>query len=105
VPTNPEQRDKPNLGPKPPPADAQPAVEEDHDQREHGDPLDVLDRELATETRNEMHRQRGCEQEDRRRRHRDPLAQLVREDRKGEDRRDDEHDQAEMCDLAHWRRA
>ena len=44
---DPECEDRPDRAPKPAQADVKPAVEEDHEERDDGDPLDVLDGEHA----------------------------------------------------------
>jgi hypothetical protein len=102
---HPERRDRHHRPAETRPSDPHAAVEEDDDQGQHRDPLDVFDRELPPQAREDLRRDRGREQEDGRRGDRDLLADPVREDGKREDRRDDEDNQAEMGELAHGQRA
>ena len=50
---------------KPPPADVHPAVEEDHDQRDHAEALDGEDRQRRPQAREQLGGDRRAEEEER----------------------------------------
>ena len=73
-----------------PPADVHAAVEQDHDQRDHRDPLDRDERDRVLEARRHVRGDRGREQEQRGTRDREPLGDRPPEERQREPGRDDE---------------
>ena len=87
---------------EPLPADMHPAVEQDDGQRDRDDPLDGGDRQL-TQRRQDIRGHRRRDQEDRRRRDPDPLADPVEQDRCDDRRADDQHQEREVFDIAHRR--
>jgi len=72
-----ERGDLDRRGTEAPPTDLHPAVEEDGDQGDGADPLDLADRDVIRERREEVGRERGGKQEDRRAGQGEPLGQLA----------------------------
>ena len=81
--------------------DARAAVEEDRDQRERGDPLDVLEREQAREPVGELGGDRRDGQQQRRRGEADPGGDDPNQDRDRERPGDDQDDPPEIEDVVH----
>ena len=102
-PRDPERRDRQRSPAESPPADVHAAVEEDDDQGHDADPLDVVDRDHGGEPREEVRGERRSEQEERGRRHREALRELVRPERREEAGRHDQDDRPEFVELAHRR--
>src|SRR5581483_7952660 len=92
-----ERDDRAAGAPEAAPADREPAVEEDHDQRDRRDAFDGADRDR--ERREEVGGDGGRDQERRRRRDEEALAQLRRQERRRERARDDEDREAERSQL------
>jgi hypothetical protein len=79
-----------------------PAVEQDDGQRYRYDPLDGGDRQL-TQCWQDIGGQCGRDQEDRRRRDPNPLADPIEQDRCDDRRSHDQHQEREVFDIAHPR--
>ena len=97
----PDREDRGGGRAEPAPADVHAAVEEDHDQRDDRDPLHRLDRHRVVDLRPDDGDRRSRDQEDRRRRHRNPLGQRRRERRDREAGGHEKNDGAEVGDLGH----
>ncbi len=96
-----EHRDRRRGRAKPPGADAHAPLEEDHDQRQRGDLLDVLERQHVREPRREIGGD-GCDdQQQRRRREADARGGDADDDRDREPGRDDQDDLAEVEQVLH----
>ena len=74
----------------------EPAVEEDHDERDHDDPLDLHDRERVTHRRHELGDERSADEEESGVGDREPIAEAHPEERHEDRRGDREHDHAEV---------
>ena len=96
-----EREDRHRRDPESAPADESPAVEEDDDQGDDGDPLDFKDRKALRELREDVGCDGGQEQEHRRLRHREALVQLRREQSEEQTACKDENDRPERCQFVH----
>ena len=96
-----EREDRREGAPEAPPADVHAAVEEDDDQRDHGDPLHREDRDLLVEAREEVRDDGGHDEKDRRRRNRNPRRQASSRERRAQRRPEGEEDGGEVGDLGH----
>ena len=81
-----EREDRDDRAAEAPPADVHAAVEEDHDQGDHGEPLDGHERDRIPEPREQVRCDCGCDEEERGARDRDPLEDASPEEREREAR-------------------
>ena len=100
---DPQRENRPGGSPKAPPADVHPAVEENHDQRHDRDPFHGPDRDVGIDRRPQVGDDRRGNEEDRRRRHRNAIADPRREHPEREPACDEEKDSSEVGDLSHGR--
>jgi hypothetical protein len=98
---NPKGEDRRSGRTEAPPANVDAAIEENDDQSNHRDPLDRPDRHRLVHARPDIRDRRGAEQKERRRRHRNTLGQLRRQDGEREARCNEENDAGEVADLGH----
>ena len=83
------------------PADVEPALEEDHDQRDDADPLDGDEGDLVVDPRHEVGDHRRGDEEERSARDRQPFGDRPAVQRQRDPAGDDEYDQTEVWDLRH----
>src|SRR4029079_6973558 len=95
------RENRPGGPPEPPPADVHAAVEEDDDQRDHGDPLHSEGRDLRVEARKEVRDDGGHDEKDRRRGNRNPRGQARGQNRERYPGAKGKEDSCEIDDLGH----
>ena len=96
-----ERQDRDGCCPEAAPADVQPAVEQDHDQRDDRDPLDLHEGERLAEGREQIRGDGRGDEEEGGRGHGDPLGDRPQEDRCEQPGGHDQDDLAEAHDLVH----